>query len=127
MKNEVLEKTENDRATQALPIVEPRIDVMRSDDAVVIQIELPGVDEASVSVDVDQDLLTISGPRVREVQDGLTVLRRETRDCRYRRSFRLSDQVDRGSVKAVLKHGVLRLVLPIKEESKPRKIEITTD
>ncbi len=127
MSDKDLQKTENTAATERIRNVKtfvPRVDIYETKDALFLIADMPGVDEKTVDVELEKNILTISG-RVEngKVKDYRLVFSEyEVGD--YERTFTLSDEIDRDKIKANVKHGVLRLELPKAEEVKPKKIKI---
>ena len=115
--------TEMER-TRERTVFLPRTDIYERDNALVLVADMPGVDENSVEINVEQRVLTITG-RVtpQEVADHrLTYAEYEAGD--FERSFTLSEEVDVDQIKATVKGGVLRLVMPKSEAAKPKKISV---
>ena len=127
MSDKDLQKTENVAATERIRNVKtfvPRVDIYETKDALFLIADMPGIDEQTVDVELEKNILTISG-RVEngKVKDYRLVFSEyEVGD--YERTFTLSDEIDREKIKANVKHGVLRLELPKAEEVKPKKIII---
>ncbi|HNQ65625.1 MAG TPA: Hsp20/alpha crystallin family protein [Smithella sp.] len=127
MSDKDLQKTENTAATERIRNVKtfvPRVDIYETKDALFLIADMPGIDEQTVDVELEKNILTISG-RVEngKVKDYRLVFSEyEVGD--YERTFTLSDEIDRDKIKANVKHGVLRLELPKAEEVKPKKIKI---
>lgn len=127
MSEKDLQKTENTAATERIRNVKtflPRVDIYETKDALFLIADMPGVDEQTVDVELEKNILTISG-RVENgrVQDySLVFSEYEVGD--YERSFTLSDEIDRDKIKATVRQGVLRLELPKAEKVKPKKIAI---
>ena len=127
MSDKDLQKTENTAATERIRNVKtfvPRVDIYETKDALFLIADMPGIDEQTVDVELEKNILTISG-RVEngKVKDYRLVFSEyEVGD--YERTFTLSDEIDRDKIKANVKHGVLRLELPKAEEVKPKKIII---
>ncbi len=128
MSDKDLKKTENTAVTERIRNVKtfvPRVDIYETKDALFLIADMPGIDEKTVDVELEKNLLTISG-RVEngKVQDyNLVFSEYEVGD--YERSFTLSDEIDRDKIKATVKQGVLRLELPKAEKVKPKKIAIS--
>ena len=87
----------------------PRMDVSETDDAVQIEVELPGIAAEEIAVDVNDDVLTI---RAEKRQDRRGVHVRERRFGMFQRSLRLPFQVDAEQVQARFENGVLRVTVP---------------
>jgi HSP20 family protein len=106
----------------------PAINMGTTEDAVEIYAFAPGIDPAKVEVSVDKGLLTISGERTSEVpqEDEKTALYAQERfSGAFRRVVSLPDDVDTGRVEATCRNGVLKIVIPKRESSKPRRITVT--
>ncbi len=99
------------------------VDVHEQDDHMIVHAELPGFKRDEIEVTLEQGVLTITAERKPEEVSGQPHLR-ERRFTRVTRSFRLGQAVDEQKVDAKLEDGVLRLILPKREELKPRKIEV---
>lgn len=120
-------KTENTAVTEKIRNVKtflPRVDIYETKDALYLIADMPGVDEKTVDVELEKNILTISG----RAEDGkvkdynLVFSEYEVGD--YERTFTLSDEIDRDKIKATVRQGVLRLELPKAEKVKPKKIMI---
>ena len=127
MSEKDLQKTENTAATERVRNVKtfvPRVDIYETKDALFLIADMPGVDEKTVDVELEKNILTITG-RVENgrVQDySLVFSEYEVGD--YERTFTLSDEIDKDKIKATVRQGVLRLELPKAEKVKPQKIKI---
>ena len=127
MSEKDLQKTQNTAATERIRNVKtfvPRVDIYETRDALFLIADMPGVDEKTVDVELEKNILTISG-RVEDskVKDH-TLVFSEYEVGDYERAFTLSDEIDREKIKAIVKQGVLRLELPKAEKVKPKKITI---
>ncbi len=101
------------------------LSVRESDSAYTVQVDLPGVDPADVDVQLDGDLLAISGERKDEEREGAYV-RRELSPGRFRHQVRLPGKVDGSNVSATHDLGVLTVTLPKRPDVTPRKIDVAT-
>jgi len=105
---------------------EPPVDIYETNDALVLEVELPGVSKDAVSVELHEHTLTLSGERTREpAVKGGHYQREEGRYGAFQRAFRLPTLVDQAQVQATYKDGVLALRLPKREAAKPKGIPIT--
>jgi len=102
----------------------PPADIGESRDAVWLSVDMPGVDERSVEVGLDEGVLTIEGRVALEEYAGLQPLYTEYNVGDFERRFRISDRIDPDRIEARLQDGVLFLNLPKAEEARPRTIPI---
>jgi HSP20 family protein len=103
----------------------PALNVGTTPDAVEIYAFAPGLDPAKVDVSVDRGLLTVSGERAEEnTADTDTVYARERFAGSFKRVVSLPEDADTGRVEATYRNGVLKIVVPKREASKPKRIEI---
>jgi len=131
MKNDKLQGTgapegaEPVERTRERPVYSPRTDIYETEDRVVLVADMPGVDEQSIDVTLERNVLTITG-RTREVApEGYRLAYAEFERGDYQRSFALSNQADRDGIQASMKDGVLRVSVP---KAKPalKKIPVTS-
>jgi HSP20 family protein len=103
-----------------------RLDLSETDKQYEVRAEIPGARKEDIQVDVHDNLVSISAEirREKEERQGLRMLVKETTSGRISRSFSLLHEVDAGQVTARLEDGLLKLVLPKREGSGARKIEI---
>ena len=87
--------------------------------------EIPGLNKDDISISFDDGCMTISGKKESESEEeGVDFYMRETSHGSFSRSFNLPKSVDEDKVDATYKDGVLTLVMPHKEKSDRKKIEI---
>ena len=100
----------------------PKVNVYEYDDKIGIVAEIPGLDKKQLNIEVEDNVLTISGDKHTVADDeGAKVLRRELKASSFRRSFELGELLDGDSVKAKFKDGVLSVSIPKVEPEKPKK------
>ncbi len=104
----------------------PPIDIHEGPEGLVLEADLPGVADGDLSIQVEDNVLSLRARVTPPAPTDARVLHEEYRPGDFYRSFILSDEVDRGRVTAVLANGVLRLSLPKAERAKTRRIEIKT-
>ena len=101
------------------------VDIREEADAFYVDAEVPGLAAEDVKVDVENNVLTLSGERKVEKEETEGTYRRVERQYgSFTRSFSLPETVDADNVSADLKDGVLELRLPKKEAPTPRKISV---
>ncbi len=108
------------------PAYVPRADIYESDAALTVLVDLPGVDEAGVDLTLEQGVLTIRGTVRAEPPAGFVRAYAEYEIGDYERAFNLSDEVDRDQIQASIRDGVLKLVLPKRQDEPARKIKVKT-
>lgn len=111
--------------TASYPRLMP-MDLYRDADNYVLNADLPGIDPESVDVDVDGQLLSIRAERAPRTQEGVRWIARERSTGSYLRRFTLGQGIDTAHISASYDNGVLRVVLPVTEKAKPRKVEVQT-
>lgn len=102
----------------------PSVDVEETESALVFTMDLPGLEKSDIHISVDNNQLSVTGERKAAENSG-EAIRRERWSGKVFRSFRLPVMVDSENIQANLKNGVLTLVVPKKEEAKPRQISVT--
>ena len=106
----------------------PAVDVAETADAITLHVEIPGMKQEEIEIELTGDTLTIRGERkrVREEQKD-NFVRVERSFGRFQRSFTLATPVQNDKVSAAYRDGVLEITLPKSEETKPRKIAVTVE
>jgi HSP20 family molecular chaperone IbpA len=122
-KQEIDGTNEIERTTSTRTFV-PRVDIYEIEDRVVLLADMPGVDENSVDITLEKNILTIRGDVHMESSDNYQLSYREYQIGNYERTFALSDEVDREGIEATVKHGVLQVLLPKAEEVRTKKIAV---
>lgn len=101
------------------------VDIREEGDAFYVDAEVPGLAAEDVKVDVEKNILTISGERKVEKEESEGSYRRVERSYgSFSRSFTLPETVNADAIHADLKNGVLTLRLPKVEAPKPRAIRV---
>jgi|TARA_R110000851_G_scaffold196017_1_gene346831 HSP20 family protein len=100
----------------------PKVNVYEYDDKVGIVAEIPGLDKTQLNVEVEDNVLTISGDKhgVWE-EEGAKVIRRELKASSFKRSFQLGELLDGDNINAKFKDGVLSISVPKTEPELPKK------
>ena len=103
------------------------MDVYRKGDEFVVELDIPGVDPQAIDMTVERNMLTVSG----EVQsrhddvDELVVCERP--HARFRRQVYLGENLDTENIRASYENGVLTIRIPVSEQKRARKIEVSTE
>ena len=119
------------QAEDSYPSWTPAVDAWETEQAFVVQVDLPGLTPDQVDVNFDRNTLTIRGTR------GATIPQPENGDVRvffaertpgsFSRSLRFPLYVESSKIEASFSNGVLTITVPKAETAKPRKIEIATN
>jgi HSP20 family protein len=110
--------------TTSRPAVMP-MDAYRHGEQFVVEFDLPGVDPASIDLDVERNVLTVKAERAPTSGADVELQVAERPRGVFTRQLFLGDTLDTDRIQAHYDAGVLTLRLPIAEKAKPRKIEIT--
>lgn len=107
------------------PAVTPRADIYENDTEILLVVDLPGVPEAALRLQVDQGSLLLEADPAQPEAAGRP-LAREIPDVRYRGAFALPRDMDTEHIHAELKNGVLRVHLPRIPAVQARRIPVAT-
>lgn len=102
----------------------PRADIYETDKEIVVLADIPGANEKTVDITLEKNVLSINAYIEPAIPGGFEVAYAEYEEGDYQRSFRLSDEIDRDKIEAVVNDGVLRLRLPKSQEARVKKIAI---
>jgi len=103
----------------------PAMDLVETDEHFVLKADLPGLSEEDVNIEVEDNVLTISGERKAEQEEKKEgYFRVERAYGSFRRSLTLPEGVDSDAVQASFDRGVLEVRIPKPEERKPRRVSI---
>ncbi|BAT72011.1 HSP20 family protein [Thermosulfidibacter takaii ABI70S6] len=106
----------------------PPVDIYETENEIVIKAEVPGVTLNDIEIKLEDDTLVIRGEKKFERDmEKETYHRAERVYGKFQRSFVIPKTIDKEKIKASLKHGVLTIVLPKKEEVKPKEITIQVE
>jgi HSP20 family molecular chaperone IbpA len=112
------------RQQQQQRSVAPAVDVLEDPRGITLLADMPGVSRERLDVRLDGDTLAVEGSVDLETPDGMRPLWAEVNVPRYRRTFRLSRELDPGGIEATLKDGVLTLRIPRQPHAQPRRIAV---
>ena len=99
----------------------PKVNIYEHDDKISIVAEIPGLDKKNVSVEVEDQVLTISGDKHGFDDSDAKCITRELKQSSFKRSFNLGEHLDGEDVSASFKDGLLSIAIPKKEPEKPKK------
>jgi HSP20 family protein len=106
----------------------PRVDVVDYNDRVEIQAEIPGLSKDEVDVEVQDDVLTISGQKVKKLDDKNNdgkYIRRELKHSSFKRSFILGEVIDKNEPSAKFENGLLTVTLRKVKPTVPPSRKVT--
>jgi HSP20 family protein len=111
-------------------VIAPRFEVSETDEAIVVDAELPGMDEKDITLTLQDNILTIKGEKKKEEETRKKNCYISERSYgRFQRSLQLDPGIDTGKVSAAFKKGVLTVTIPktAPEKSKARTIDIKAE
>ena len=108
--------------TAARPAVMP-MDAWREGEAFVVEFDLPGIDQDSLDLDIERNVVTVRAERP-ALDPNRDMLATERPRGVFSRQLVLGDNLDTDRIDASYDEGVLRLRIPVSERAKPRKINI---
>ena len=103
----------------------PHVDIRETAEFFILEAELPGVGPEDLTIEVNEDLLTLKGERKKGSLEEGENLRQERRYGPFSRSFRLSDSVSKRDIKADVTNGVLTLRLSKVVPERPQEIAVS--
>jgi len=103
----------------------PAVDIFETEGEIVVKAELPGMDRKDIALNLEKNVLTLRGERrfAKEAKDD-NYHRIERSYGAFSRAFSIPATVDEEKINADYKEGVLKIVLPKKEQVKPKQIRI---
>jgi len=103
----------------------PAMDIRETDEAYIVEADVPGIKREDVKIEINDDVLTIKGERKVEQEENKKDYRRIERQYgSFRRSVSIPSGIQHDAVEAKFDDGVLRVTLPKREDTKPRRIKV---
>ena len=102
----------------------PLTDIIENEEEIILTADMPGVDQKSIDVTLENNQLTIQGYVKVTIPEEFRLVHTEYDIGDFYRSFTLSDTIDKNKIEASIKNGVLKLRLPKADEVKARKITV---
>ena len=102
------------------------LDVYETNDAIVVEAQVPGIKEENIEINIDGNVLTINATQkeTEEQKDKKKTVYKSTRQTSFSYSTNLPRIVDPSKAEAEVEQGVLKITIPKSEEDKPKKIEV---
>lgn len=106
----------------------PAVDIREEPDQFILQADLPGVDVKNIDISMENNVLTVKGKREElKKEEKSNYYRVERTRGEFYRRFTLPDTADGDRINAKSKQGVLEIIIPKKQKSDVRKINIETE
>ncbi len=102
------------------------LDAYRRGDEFIVQFDLPGIDTSSLDLTVERNVLTVKGERRFARQDADEIVVSERPQGVFTRQLLLGETLDGERISASYDDGVLTLTIPVAEQAKPRKVQISS-
>ena len=118
--------TEEMERTRSRRSFVPRADIYETEKEIIVLADVPGANEKTVDITLEKNVLSITAYVEPTIPSGFEIAYAEYEEGDYQRSFRLSDEIDRDKIEAVVSEGVLRLKLPKAQEARSKKITVKT-
>jgi HSP20 family protein len=119
-----LSAAKKDAAAYGAAALTPTVDVVEDTSGITLYADLPGVSKDKLQLQTESDTLTIKAELDISVPESLQSTHTEVALGRFRRTFRLSKELDPSKVSAQLVRGVLTLRVPKAEHAQPRRIQV---
>lgn len=120
--DDVFNRSISDLVGSDFAVTTPSVNVSEDNENVVLEVAAPGLDKKDFNITVEKDQLIISATKEAQAEDKEEGkwTRKEFNYQSFKRSFHLSDKIETEKIEAEYHNGILKLVLPKKEEAKPK-------
>jgi HSP20 family molecular chaperone IbpA len=118
------EETERTRECQCFI---PRADIYETEENIIIDLDMPGINENAIEITLEKNILDIKGYAHIRQYEGYSLVESEYNAGDFERNFRISESIDRENIQASYNNGVLHLTLLKAETAKVRKIAVRTE
>src|SRR5690348_11472280 len=118
------ELVSKDETTVPVRYFVPTTDIFETEDALTVVMEVPGVGQDAIDINLENDVLKIEAKIDPAKYEGMEPLYAEYNVGHFARSFALSNRIDQQQIGAKLEDGILTLTLTKAKEARPRKIAI---
>ena len=122
--NQDVMKNEDSKRSREKRLFVPLTDIYESDDVINIVASMPGIDENSVEVTVENDIISVYGKVAEQKPSGMKLIYSEYVIGDYQRSFEIGDSIDKENISASVKNGELHVVLPKSAQARTRVIPV---
>ncbi len=121
------ETPERGERTRAKKVYNPAVDIIERKDDIIVIADMPGVNEKTVDITLEKNILTIYGKVNYEIPENHRLYLSEYGIGDYQRVFTINEEIDRDKIQASVKNGVLKIILPKAEIMKTKKIEVKAE
>jgi len=118
MKKKEAEQPDKIERTRAVKVYNPDVDIIERKDHIVVIADMPGVDEKSIDITLEKNILRIYGTVESEVPEKARLIYAEYGLGDYERVFTLSGEINREGIEAAVKNGVFETTIPKAEPAK---------
>lgn len=123
--DKMLDEMQSSMTTRGGGSIIPPVDIYETEQAVVVETPMPGVDSDKLEISIDNGMLTIKGTSERKTEvDDKNYYRKEVRTGSIFRQVALPARVQEGEAQAAFENGILKITLPKAQERKAIKVEI---
>ncbi len=123
--DKMLDDMQSSMTTHGRGSIIPPVDIYETEQAVVVETPMPGVDQDKLEISIDNGMLTIKGTSERKTEvDDKNYYRKEVRTGSIFRQIALPARVQEGEAQAAFENGILKITLPKAQERKAIKVEI---
>jgi len=116
----ITEELLSERRVRQVPV-----DAYRRGNELKVNLDLPSADPGSIELTVERDVLTVRATRTWQLDEGDEIQVAERAHGQFSRQLFLGESLDRDSISALYHDGVLTITIPVAEQAKPHKVEIT--
>ena len=116
----ITEELLSERRVRQVPV-----DAYRRGNELTVNLDLPRADPGSIDLTVERDVLTVRATRTPEVAEGDDIQVVERAHGQFSRELFLGESLDRDNISALYHEGVLTITIPVAEQAKPHKVEVT--
>jgi HSP20 family protein len=102
----------------------PPVDIFETSESIVLRVEVPGIEQPALDVEIKDNSLIVRGDRKFEEVEGRNYQQVERAYGTFRRVFSLPVPVQQDQIHAVLKNGVLEITLLKEEKAKPKRVQV---
>jgi HSP20 family protein len=102
----------------------PPVDIFETSESIVLRVEVPGIEQQALDVEIKENSLIVQGDRKFEEMEGRNYQRVERTYGTFRRVFSLPVPVRQDQIHAVLRNGVLEITLLKEEKAKPKRVQV---